>query len=117
LVQIIIESQQLPIAFNQEVTSVTYDESSKEWRVKCWNSQLQQATSYTAKSVVVATSENGTPNIPSFSNQEEFQGQVIHTSQYNHHQRFNYAKIEQVQKWRTIQRHQGPDCRFWKFRM
>lgn len=60
--------------FNQTVTAV-FEQNGR------WQTQTNDAT-YTSDFVVMATGLNQVPTIPTFADQEQFKGQILHSSRY-----------------------------------
>lgn len=62
--------------FNKNVSSITKSESGQ------WNIQTTDQENITATTVIISTGVNRIPNIPSFSGQETFSGDITHSKSY-----------------------------------
>ncbi|XP_075487919.1 putative indole-3-pyruvate monooxygenase YUCCA7 [Primulina tabacum] len=67
--------------FNESVQSATYDETCGMWRVKTVK-RNDSRVEYICRWLVVASGENAETVVPEFEGFEEFQGNVIHASDY-----------------------------------
>ncbi|KAH3672784.1 hypothetical protein WICMUC_004006 [Wickerhamomyces mucosus] len=73
---------ELNIWSNSTVDDASFDESNKIWDVKIINNSTLEIKRLYPKYLIFATGHSGEPNIPSFPNQNEFQGEIVHSSQH-----------------------------------
>ncbi len=74
----------IPI-FNQTVTAVSQQNGR-------WQIQTNDGT-YTSDFVVMATGLNQVPTIPTFANQEQFKGQILHSSRYTNGEAYRNQNV------------------------
>ncbi len=71
--------------FNQTVTSVSQQNGR-------WQTQTNDAT-YTSDFVVIATGLNQVPTVPTFAGQEQFKGQILHSSRYTNGEAYRNQNV------------------------
>ncbi len=74
----------IPI-FNQTVTSISQENGR-------WQTQTETAT-YTSDFVVMATGLNQVPTVPTFAGQDQFKGQILHSSRYTNGEAYRNQKV------------------------
>jgi indole-3-pyruvate monooxygenase len=79
------EKLRLNISFNQQVVSVSCQNG--EWKVQTPD------TIYRASNLVIATGYNREPSLPNWSEQNLFQGTILHSSQYKNSERFRGQRV------------------------
>ena len=79
------------IQFNQEVISTHYDEQQYNWQI-----QLQNGQKIEAQFVVFASGPLHVPQIPKIKGIEKFQGEVFHSSQWNHKYNLNEKNVASI---------------------
>ncbi|CAK7350762.1 unnamed protein product [Dovyalis caffra] len=73
---------------NRSVESAYHDEESGKWYIKAKNLDLNVHEEYIAKFLVVATGENSEGIIPEVPGLDSFDGEFIHSSQYQNGQKY-----------------------------
>ncbi len=71
--------------FNQTVTAVSQQNGR-------WQTQTNDAT-YTSDFVVMATGLNQVPTVPTFAGQDEFKGQILHSSRYTNGEAYRNKNV------------------------
>ncbi|MBX3064119.1 MAG: NAD(P)/FAD-dependent oxidoreductase [Anaerolineae bacterium] len=75
----------LDIRFNQSVQSADYQAGK-------WLTQTQDS-SYQSQNLVVATGINDTPNLPTWTGQEQFSGKIMHSADYQNGEQFRGQQV------------------------
>lgn len=73
------------IRFSVEVVSVTYDRSTKKWRLTVrpvGSTDERNDETFDFDRLVVATGSFKTPSIPVFKGQEQFKGEILHSQAF-----------------------------------
>ncbi|KAL3525406.1 hypothetical protein ACH5RR_013778 [Cinchona calisaya] len=73
--------------FGQEVKSVTYDSYIGIWRI------VTSEFIFVCRWLIVATGENAIPTIPDISGLRDFQGKLLHSSNYMNGEEFKGSKV------------------------
>lgn len=73
--------------FGQEVHSVTYENSVGIWRVE--TSEFK----FVCRWLIIATGENAVPAMPNIAGLEDFQGRLLHSSNYMNGAEFKGSKV------------------------
>lgn len=73
---------ELNIWLSHTVTGAEFDEEKGEWSVSVKNDITSDTTKLKPKHIVFCTGHSGEPNVPKFPGEEQFQGEVIHSSKY-----------------------------------
>ncbi|XP_047311879.1 probable indole-3-pyruvate monooxygenase YUCCA9 [Impatiens glandulifera] len=79
--------------FNESVQSAKYDEACRLWRVKSVSNLDGSEVEYICQWLVVATGENAECVVPEIDGLKEFNGEVLHASQYKSGERFSGKKV------------------------
>lgn len=79
------------IQFNQEVISTRYDEQQCHWHLVLKNGQT-----INAQFVIFASGPLHVPQIPKIKGIEKFQGEVFHSSQWNHQYNLNEKNVASI---------------------
>ncbi|CAN6482226.1 unnamed protein product [Victoria cruziana] len=74
--------------FGECVTSADFDAGTGFWKLK-----TAAGREFICRWLVVATGENADPVVPSIPGMEEFQGRIVHTSQYKNGSEFQGQKV------------------------
>jgi indole-3-pyruvate monooxygenase len=78
---------------NTTVTSAEFAAPLGSWIVTAQHGVSKLSCKFTAKTLVVATGENGEAVVPFLSGQEEFAGKVIHAKDYRNGHNFKNQKV------------------------
>ncbi|XP_044487417.1 probable indole-3-pyruvate monooxygenase YUCCA3 [Mangifera indica] len=79
--------------FNETVQSAKYDETFELWRVKTVSSSGSGSTEYICRWLVVATGENAEKVVPDFEGLQDFDGHVLHSSDYKSGENFRGKRV------------------------
>jgi cation diffusion facilitator CzcD-associated flavoprotein CzcO len=71
------------ICFDHELIEAKYNSEVKEWNLKLKLKKDNKTIDYTAKYLIIATGQNNrNRSVEPFPGQDQFQGKIIHASQY-----------------------------------
>jgi cation diffusion facilitator CzcD-associated flavoprotein CzcO len=71
------------ICFDHELIEAKYNFETKEWNLKLKLKKDNKTIDYTVKYLIIATGQNARNRpVEPFPGQDQFQGQIIHASQY-----------------------------------
>lgn len=74
---------ELNIKCDSTVKNASFDDVTKRWKVEVHDNITGVVTFFKPIHVVMATGHAGEPKIPKFEGQEEFRGEIVHSSQYS----------------------------------